>query len=188
MEAPQRSPTEAVWRISADAPHAGIGPWTLPLANGKRTLTFGRKQEDGVDVLIGTDKSLSRVHAKFAFDDASQSLSVLDFKSTHGVHIGDERLVGDEPRVLTDGAQLKLGSTHLTVRRVAAGASADPSNGQRPSSADLSRQSPTIIGPEKQVDRATQQRKRKLRELGSDLADHLISQRTYDLMVAKLYD
>lgn len=96
------------------APPAG-GPWRLPTGGGKRSFTVGRKEE-AADVVIASDKSLSRTHAEFVLADGDV-LQIKDLASKYGVHIGGER-IGQEPLALADGAQLKLGSTHFVVRRM----------------------------------------------------------------------
>lgn len=96
-----------------------LGPWEVPLVGGKCTLKVGRKQdEDGtVDVIISSDKSMSRVQAAFTYDEASQALTILDLKSRFGTYVGDEKL-GECPLTLSDGTKLKLGSTHFVVRHI----------------------------------------------------------------------
>ena len=60
----------------------------------------------------GADKGVSRRHARIIRRDGS--LHVIDLDSSNGTFLNGQRLVADQPRILRDGDELRLG--HLVIK------------------------------------------------------------------------
>jgi hypothetical protein len=82
-------------------------------------IIMGRKDSEDLKVPLvdlssvgGLEKGVSRRHAKIVRKDGA--LHVMDNDSANGTYLNGQKLVADQPRVLRDGDEIRLG--HLTVR------------------------------------------------------------------------
>ncbi|MGJ3237320.1 MAG: FHA domain-containing protein [Anaerolineae bacterium] len=82
-------------------------------------IVIGRKDSDDlkhplVDLTSvgGLEKGVSRRHAKIVRN--AGALHIVDNGSANGTYLNGQRLVEEQPRVLRDGDDIRLG--HLTVR------------------------------------------------------------------------
>jgi hypothetical protein len=85
-------------------------------------LVIGRKDPDtglspDVDLHASgaPDKGVSRKHALIIRKDEG-SLSIVDKGSPNGTYLNGQKLIPNQPRVLRDGDELRLGHLVLTVR------------------------------------------------------------------------
>ena len=83
------------------------------LSPAKRTL-LGRldtnsPQRPDVDLTPygALEKGVSRVHA--AIERSEDTLTIIDMGSSNGTHLNGQKLVPDQPRVLRDGDEIRLG-------------------------------------------------------------------------------
>jgi pSer/pThr/pTyr-binding forkhead associated (FHA) protein len=75
-------------------------------------LTIGRSDE--ADLVIADDR-VSKIHARFYWDDASGTHVMTDCDSTNGTFVNRRRIVG--PMSLLNGTQVYLGKVALTYHR-----------------------------------------------------------------------
>jgi hypothetical protein len=75
-------------------------------------LTIGRGDE--ADLVIADDR-VSKVHARFHWDDASATHVLTDCDSTNGTFVNRRRIAG--PVSLLNGTRVQLGKIALTYRR-----------------------------------------------------------------------
>ncbi len=62
------------------------------------------------------EKGVSRIHA--AISRSEDTLTVVDMGSANGTHLNGQRLIPDQPRLLRDGDEIRLGRlvTHIYFR------------------------------------------------------------------------
>lgn len=53
------------------------------------------------------EKGVSRIHA--AIERSEDTLTIMDMGSSNGTHLNGQRLIPDQPRVLRDGDEIRLG-------------------------------------------------------------------------------
>ena len=82
------------------------------LVIGRRNPDTGEAPEIDLDPYNGLDKGVSRRHAAIIRKDGS--LHVVDRGSANGTFLNGQRLVANQPRVLRDGDDIRLG--HLVIR------------------------------------------------------------------------
>ncbi|MEO1164458.1 MAG: FHA domain-containing protein [Chloroflexota bacterium] len=82
-------------------------------------LMLGRKDPDAdesppidLSTVGGREKGVSRKHAMIIQDEGT--LSIIDNKSANGTFLNGQKLAPEQPRVLRDGDELRLG--HLVIR------------------------------------------------------------------------
>ena len=75
------------WRLSKSGDPAITLHLPVP---GKPTVSVGRKEP--ADIVVATDKSLSRMHAELTVTDAS--LTIKDLGSKFGTYVDEARLDG----------------------------------------------------------------------------------------------
>ncbi|MBE2182951.1 MAG: FHA domain-containing protein [Anaerolineae bacterium] len=61
------------------------------------------------------ENGVSRVHAAIYRNDETDTLTLVDMGSANGTHLNGQRLMPDQPRVLRDGDEIRLGKlvTHI---------------------------------------------------------------------------
>jgi pSer/pThr/pTyr-binding forkhead associated (FHA) protein len=77
-----------------------------------QTITIGRSV-DG-DIVFPSDRSISRKHAELRLE--SNSVFVLDLKSTLGTFVNGNRIRPSEKVQISSGTIIKFGNEHTTVR------------------------------------------------------------------------
>lgn len=55
------------------------------------------------------EKGVSRVHAAIYRNEDTDTLTLVDMGSSNGTHLNGQRLAPDQPRVLRDGDEIRLG-------------------------------------------------------------------------------
>lgn len=55
------------------------------------------------------EKGVSRVHAAITRNDDTDTLNIVDLGSANGTHLNGQRLIPEQPRVLRDGDEIRLG-------------------------------------------------------------------------------
>ncbi len=105
------------------------GSLTLQVVEGGERFSFdaatlteviiGRRHNDvkdkpGVDLedLEGLEKGVSRKHASIVRRDGA--LHIIDLASANGTYLNGQRLVANQPRILRDGDDIRLG--HFVLR------------------------------------------------------------------------
>jgi len=65
------------------------------------------------------EKGVSRLHAAICRQD--ETLTIIDMGSSNGTHLNGQRLIPDQPRILRDGDEIRLGKlvAHLYFKRQA---------------------------------------------------------------------
>ena len=82
------------------------------LVMGRADPKTGDAPEVNLSEFAALDKGVSRRHAAIVRRDGS--LYLMDMSSANGTYLNGQRLVPEQPRVLRDGDDIRLG--HLTVR------------------------------------------------------------------------
>jgi len=82
------------------------------LVIGRADPKTGDAPEVNLSEFAALDKGVSRRHAAIVRRDGS--LYLMDMSSANGTYLNGQRLVPQQPRVLRDGDDIRLG--HLTVR------------------------------------------------------------------------
>jgi len=82
------------------------------LVMGRADPKTGDAPEVNLSEFAALDKGVSRRHAAIVRRDGS--LYLMDMSSANGTYLNGQRLVPQQPRVLRDGDDIRLG--HLTVR------------------------------------------------------------------------
>lgn len=61
------------------------------------------------------EKGVSRIHAAIYRSEDTDTLTLVDMGSSNGTHLNGQRLAPDQPRVLRDGDEIRLGKlvTHI---------------------------------------------------------------------------
>ncbi len=79
-----------------------------------RRIVLGRKDQSSpsqpdIDLTQygAMEKGVSRIHA--AVDRSEDTLTIVDMGSSNGTHLNGQRLGPDQPRVLRDGDEIRLG-------------------------------------------------------------------------------
>ena len=93
---------------------AYIEVWTSslpePLLLDADRVTVGH--DDGNDIALASDGTVSRLHA--AFERFGSGWCVIDLGSRNGTHVNGERILG--PRSLHPGDEIRVGATRLVFR------------------------------------------------------------------------
>lgn len=87
------------------------GGTTIRLDENGRAVTIGRGP--GADITVASD-TVSKLHARLAFDRAGQRIHVTDLKSSNGTYLNGARVAEAEA---TPGALLRFGAMEFTVAR-----------------------------------------------------------------------
>lgn len=82
------------------------------LGIGRRNPDTGEAPEIDLSIFDAHDKGVSRLHAAIVRKDGS--LHIVDRGSANGTYLNGQRLVANQPRVLRDGDDVRLG--HLVMR------------------------------------------------------------------------
>lgn len=99
------------------------GGTTIRLDENGRPATIGRGP--GADITVAGD-TVSKLHARLAFDRAGQRIRVTDLKSSNGTFLDGARITEGEAQA---GARLRLGTLEFTVARESRAAAAAPAGG-----------------------------------------------------------
>lgn len=75
-----------------------------------RAVVIGRSQQAGCDVVIDTDRRVSRRHARIEWDAVGGHYLVYDLQSTNGVYVNGKRV---DNKILASGDRIRLGETVL---------------------------------------------------------------------------
>jgi hypothetical protein len=91
-------------------------------ANSITELIIGRRDPDSgysppvdLDECDGIDKGVSRRHVAIVRKDGGP-LNVVDCGSNNGTYLNGQRMIPNQPRILRDGDELRLGFLIMTVR------------------------------------------------------------------------
>lgn len=79
---------------------------------GRSNADTGDDPEVDLTIAGGMDKGVSRKHAVIVRRDGA--LHIMDFSSANGTYLNGQKLVAQQPRILRDGDDVRLG--HLVVR------------------------------------------------------------------------
>jgi hypothetical protein len=74
---------------------------------GRLDTTSPQKPDLDLTPFGALEKGVSRVHA--AIERSEDTLTLIDMGSSNGTHLNGQRLVPDQPRVLRDGDEIRLG-------------------------------------------------------------------------------
>lgn len=74
---------------------------------GRSDSNTGQKPDLDLTPYGGLEKGVSRIHAVISRTD--DTLTLTDMGSVNGTHLNGQRLVPDQPRVLRDGDEIRLG-------------------------------------------------------------------------------
>ena len=77
---------------------------------GRADNTSTQKPDLDLTPYGALEKGVSRIHAAICRND--DTLTLVDKGSANGTHLNGQRLVPDQPRVLRDGDEIRLGQTH----------------------------------------------------------------------------
>lgn len=88
------------------------GVSTVPLYPG-RPMILGRKPSGQPGVAV-QEPSLSREHARFAVNDAVDTVFVTDLGSTNGTWLNNQRIT--QPTYVRDGDLVRFGNTQVKFR------------------------------------------------------------------------
>lgn len=75
-----------------------------------RAVVIGRSKQAGCDVVIDSDRRVSRRHARVEWDAVGGHYLVYDLQSTNGVYVNGKRV---DNRILASGDRIRLGETVL---------------------------------------------------------------------------
>lgn len=90
-------------------------------ATGMTQITLGRTDPDtgekpDVDLAkAGTDLGVSRKHATIVRKEEG-SLSIIDRNAHNGTYLNGNRLIANQPRILRDGDEIRLGKLVILIR------------------------------------------------------------------------
>lgn len=79
----------------------------------KKRLVLGRRDSNGTEPDLdftpygALEKGISRVHA--VIDRTDETLTLLDMGSSNGTQLNGQRLIPEQPRILRDGDEIRLG-------------------------------------------------------------------------------
>jgi pSer/pThr/pTyr-binding forkhead associated (FHA) protein len=78
-------------------------------------IDAGNTRQPDIDLTPygGVDKGVSRLHA--VISRSEDTLTLVDLRSANGTHLNGQRLVPDQPRVLRDGDEIRLGKLVIHV-------------------------------------------------------------------------
>jgi hypothetical protein len=74
---------------------------------GRADLNSQQKPDIDLSPYGALDKGVSRVHAAIMRNE--DTLTLVDMGSANGTHLNGQRLVPDQPRILRDGDEIRLG-------------------------------------------------------------------------------
>lgn len=77
------------------------------LVIGRHDNTSNQKPDIDLSPFGAIEKGVSRVHAAIYRND--DTLTIIDMGSSNGTHLNGQRLVPQQPRVLRDGDEIRLG-------------------------------------------------------------------------------
>ncbi len=83
---------------------------------GRSDSTSATKPDLDLTPYGALEKGVSRLHA--AIDRSDDTLTIVDMGSSNGTHLNGQRLVANQPRVLRDGDEIRLGKliAHIYFR------------------------------------------------------------------------
>ncbi|MBZ0301389.1 MAG: FHA domain-containing protein [Anaerolineae bacterium] len=83
---------------------------------GRKDMTSTNEPDLDLTPYDALDKGVSRIHA--AIRRSEDNLTLVDLGSANGTHLNGQRLVPDQPRLLRDGDEVRLGRlvTHIYFR------------------------------------------------------------------------
>lgn len=84
------------------------GKVLLPL--GTQPVVIGRSRHAGCDLVLESDRQVSRRHARIEWDAAAGAYVLYDLQSTNGLYVNEQRV---DNRVLRSGDRIRLGKTVL---------------------------------------------------------------------------
>jgi pSer/pThr/pTyr-binding forkhead associated (FHA) protein len=74
---------------------------------GRSDNTSTQKPDLDLTPYGALEKGVSRIHA--AIERSEDTLTLIDMGSANGTHLNGQRLIPDQPRVLRDGDEIRLG-------------------------------------------------------------------------------
>lgn len=74
---------------------------------GRADISSPQKPDIDLTPFGALDKGVSRIHAAIYRSD--DTLTLVDMGSANGTHLNGQRLVPDQPRILRDGDEIRLG-------------------------------------------------------------------------------
>lgn len=84
---------------------------------GRYDSTSLQKPDCDLSPYGALEKGVSRIHA--AIYRQEETLTLIDMSSSNGTHLNGQRLIPEQPRILRDGDEIRLGKlvTHIYFRR-----------------------------------------------------------------------
>jgi hypothetical protein len=80
---------------------------------GRLDLVNGNKPDLDLTPFGAQEKGVSRVHA--ALQRSDETLSLIDLGSVNGTHLNGQLLAPNQPRILRDGDEIRLGKLILNI-------------------------------------------------------------------------
>ncbi len=74
---------------------------------GRQDTTSPQQPDFDLTPYGALEKGVSRIHAAISRND--DTLTIVDMSSANGTHLNGQRLIPDQPRVLRDGDEIRLG-------------------------------------------------------------------------------
>jgi hypothetical protein len=74
---------------------------------GRSDVTSTQKPDLDLTPYGALEKGVSRIHA--AINRSEDTLTLVDLGSANGTHLNGQRLIPDQPRILRDGDEIRLG-------------------------------------------------------------------------------
>jgi hypothetical protein len=74
---------------------------------GRADVTSTQKPDLDLTPYGALEKGVSRIHA--AINRSEDTLTLVDLGSANGTHLNGQRLIPDQPRILRDGDEIRLG-------------------------------------------------------------------------------
>lgn len=78
------------------------------LVIGRADSTSTKRPDLDLTPYGALEKGVSRIHAAISRSD-EDTLTIVDLSSANGTHLNGQRLVPDQPRILRDGDEIRLG-------------------------------------------------------------------------------
>lgn len=97
--------------------HDSVAPILLPPAKrtilGRADISSTANPDLDLTPYGALEKGVSRVHA--AIFQNEDTLTLVDMGSSNGTHLNGQRLIPDQPRILRDGDEIRLGKLILHI-------------------------------------------------------------------------
>lgn len=86
---------------------------------GREDTSSIQKPDVDLSSFGALEKGVSRLHAAICRQD--ETLTIIDMGSSNGTHLNGQRLIPDQPRILRDGDEIRLGKlvAHIYFKRQA---------------------------------------------------------------------